>query len=203
MVRSPEDMPIPARFTSTRAGAQSLSTGKSMEPHTHGRGAAPPAPTPIPEDRTPRGRCCVSSSNTGPKARGRRSSEMRKSFLQRMSPQLMLWTALPPGARAPWMWALLRLPRFGGATYANGHDNRSGYREVGLSGPRRRCGGSCSHPPAAQATLRDDLLPEATAVLGRCRSLRLVASLVARTPGAWPHCAPDAAGLCEALCEAA
>ena len=29
------------------------------------------------------------------------------------------------------------------------------------------------------------------------------ASLVARTAGAWPHCSPDAAGLREALCEAA
>jgi transposase len=33
--------------------------------------------------------------------------------------------------------------------------------------------------------------------------LRLGASLVARAPGAWPHRSPDAAGLCEALCEAA
>ena len=31
----------------------------------------------------------------------------------------------------------------------------------------------------------------------------IVASLVARTSGPWPHCAPDAAGLREALCEAA
>ena len=38
--------------------------------------------------------------------------------------------------------------------------------------------------------------------LGRYRSLRFVASLVARTPGAWPHRSLDAAGLCEALCEA-
>src|SRR5271170_3669336 len=115
----------------------------------------------------------------------------------------MLWTALPPDARAPWMWALLRLPRFGGATYANGHDDRSRYREVGFSGPRRRCGGECSYSPAAQATLRDDLLPKAIAVPGRYRSLRLGASLVARTPGDWPLCAADAAGLREALCEAA
>jgi transposase len=28
------------------------------------------------------------------------------------------------------MWALLRLPRFRGATHANCHDNRSRYREV-------------------------------------------------------------------------
>jgi transposase len=33
--------------------------------------------------------------------------------------------------------------------------------------------------------------------------LRLFASLVARAAGAWPHRSPDAAGLCEALCEAA
>src|SRR3984885_6371855 len=30
------------------------------------------------------------------------------------------------------MWALLRLPRFGGANHANDHDNWSRYREVGL-----------------------------------------------------------------------
>ena len=32
----------------------------------------------------------------------------------------------------PWMWALLRLPRFRGATHANGHDNRSRYCKVGF-----------------------------------------------------------------------
>ena len=62
--------------------------------------------------------------------------------------------------------------------------------------------GECSYSPAAQATLRDDLLPEAIAVPGRYRSLRLVASLVARTPSDRPFCAVDAAGLREALCEA-
>ena len=35
------------------------------------------------------------------------------------------------------------------------------------------------------------------------RSLCLVTSLVARTPGTWPHRSPDATGLCEAVCEAA
>src|SRR5438094_825344 len=48
----------------TRAGGQSLSTGKSMELDTHGREAARPAPTPIREDQTPLERCCASSSNT-------------------------------------------------------------------------------------------------------------------------------------------
>ena len=42
-----------------------MSIGKSMELDTHGQEAAQPAPTPIREDRTPRGRCCASSSNTG------------------------------------------------------------------------------------------------------------------------------------------
>src|SRR3977135_664120 len=34
------------------------------------------------------------------------------------------------GTRVPWMWALLRLPRFRGATYADDHDNRSRHRQV-------------------------------------------------------------------------
>ena len=38
------------------------------------------------------------------------------------------------------MWALLRLPRFGGAIHANDHDNWPRYRQVGLSGSWRRCG---------------------------------------------------------------
>src|SRR5215470_15040255 len=45
---------------------------------------------------------------------------------------LMLWTTPPPGARAPWMWVLLRPPRFGEPSYASGHDNWSRHREVGL-----------------------------------------------------------------------
>jgi transposase len=31
------------------------------------------------------------------------------------------------------MWVLLRLPRFGGATHANDHDNRSRQCQVGIS----------------------------------------------------------------------
>ena len=57
-------MPIPARSIPTQAGAQSLSTGKSMERHTHGRAAARLAPAQTLKDRTPRERCCVSSSHT-------------------------------------------------------------------------------------------------------------------------------------------
>src|SRR5437660_11210207 len=35
----------------------------------------------------------------------------------------------------PWMWVLLRPPRFGGATHASGHDNWSRYRQVCFSNP--------------------------------------------------------------------
>src|SRR5580658_3399973 len=101
------------------------------------------------------------------------------------------------------MWELLRLPRFGGATHANGYDNRSGYREVGFSGPRRRCGRQHSHSPTVKASLRPVVFWEAAAMPGWHRSLRLGASLVARTAEAWPHSATDAASLCEALREAA
>jgi len=38
------------------------------------------------------------------------------------------------------MWVLLRLPRFGGANYASGHDNRSRYCEVGISDAGHRRG---------------------------------------------------------------
>src|SRR6476620_7667911 len=40
------------------------------------------------------------------------------------------------GTEVPWMWVLLRPPRFGGAKYASGHDNRSRHRKVGFSNPR-------------------------------------------------------------------
>src|SRR6202022_2999512 len=58
-----EGMPIPARSIPTRVGAESLSTGTSTELNTHGRVAALRAPTLIREDRTQRGKCCVSSSS--------------------------------------------------------------------------------------------------------------------------------------------
>src|SRR5215468_11492955 len=72
-----------------------------------------------------------------PLARADQVIEEGCCLLHCMSPVVMLWTAPPPGARAPKMWALLRLPRFGGASYAHGYDNRSGHCEVGLSGSWR------------------------------------------------------------------
>src|SRR5438105_5433228 len=59
------------------------------------------------------------------------------------------------------------------------------------------------HSAAVEASLRPDLFPEAAIVPDRHGGLRFIALLVARTPGTWPHRSPDAAGLCEALREAA
>src|SRR5258707_15846023 len=56
-------MPIPARSIPTRVGEKSLSTGTFMELDTHGQEAALSAPTLIRGDRTPRGKCCGSSSS--------------------------------------------------------------------------------------------------------------------------------------------
>src|SRR5262245_1911725 len=91
----------------------------------------------------------------------------------------MLWTAPPPGTRVPRKWALLKLSRFGGASHANGYDNRSRHREVGFSGPRHRRGGQGCHPPSVEAPLRPSVLPEASALSDWHRSLCRLASLVA------------------------
>src|SRR6476660_7990386 len=40
------------------------------------------------------------------------------------------------GTRVPWMWALLRLPRFGGATHADDQDNRFRHCQIGVPGSR-------------------------------------------------------------------
>src|SRR6185436_11921380 len=86
------------------------------------------------------------------------------------------------GTSVPWMWALLRLPRFRGASDADDHDNRFRHRKVGFPGSRRRRGrpGDCS--PAIEASLRPYVLPEAIAMCGRYRSLRVGAPLVTRAP---------------------
>src|ERR1700730_13459674 len=51
-------------------------------------------------------------------------------------PVLMLWTAPSTGTRVPWMWVLLKAPRFEGANHANDHHDRSRHRQIGFSGPR-------------------------------------------------------------------
>src|SRR4029079_3228730 len=90
------------------------------------------------------------------------------------------------GTQVPWMWVLLMLPRFGGANHANGHNHRSRYRKVGLSGARHRRRRQGTHPPSAEAPLCPGVLREAAAVPSWDRGLRHVASLVARAQGVWP-----------------
>jgi hypothetical protein len=40
------------------------------------------------------------------------------------------------GTRVPWMWVLLKAPRFEGANHANDHHDRSRHRQIGFSGSR-------------------------------------------------------------------
>src|SRR5207344_3560976 len=81
------------------------------------------------------------------------------------------------GTSVPWMWALLRLPRFRGASDADDNDNRFRHRKVGFPGSRRRRWrpGDCSQ--AIEASLCTDLLPEAIAMSGRYRSLRVLLTI--------------------------
>src|SRR5262249_60858020 len=61
----------------------------------------------------------------------------------------------------------------------------------------------CRPTPSIEAPVPAGLLPEAAAVPDWHRSLCLVASLVTRAPSARSHGSADAAGLCEALRQAA
>jgi hypothetical protein len=58
-------------------------------------------------------------------------------------------------------------------------------------------------PPPAEAPVRGGFVPEAAGLSDQHRSLRLVALLAARAPGARPPCSAQAASLCEALCQTA
>src|SRR5258707_15766111 len=107
------------------------------------------------------------------------------------------------GTSVPGMWALLRLPRFRGANHADDNDNRFRYRQVIFPGSRRRRWRPSGHSPPVEAPLRIGVLPEADALFGRYRSLRLGAPLVALAPASWSHRAVDPTGLCEALRQAA
>src|SRR6185369_14578160 len=70
------------------------------------------------------------------------------------------------GTRVPRLWEQLRLPRFGGAIHANGYDNRSRYRQVGLPSSWAGWRRPGSHPPPVETTLGPGVLSEVTAVLG-------------------------------------
>ena len=63
--------------------------------------------------------------------------------------------------------------------------------------------GNVRCPSATEAPECSGVLSEDAVVPGRDRGLRYIAPLVARDDGTWPHRAADAAGLREALREAA
>src|SRR5262249_46195598 len=69
------------------------------------------------------------------------------------------------GTEVPWMWVLLRPPRFGGAKHASGHDHRSRHREVGVSGSWRRCKRQRCRPSSAEASVCSVIFREAAAML--------------------------------------
>src|SRR5499427_4025857 len=86
-------------------------------------------------------------------------------MLHRLTPEVMLWTAPPPGARecheGRGAWAPDDSEEPG---HADDHDDWSRYREVGFSGSRHRSRWQRSCSPSAQAALCSDVLCEAAAV---------------------------------------
>src|SRR5215472_2535353 len=121
-------------------------------------------------------------------------------MLHRMTPEVMLWTAPPPGARecheGRGAWAPNDSEEPG---HADDHDDWSRYREVGFSGSRHRSRWQRSCSPSAQAALCSDVLCEAAAVPNWHRGMRVITLLVARAPGARSHRTADATGLRQAL----
>src|SRR6516164_4767493 len=115
----------------------------------------------------------------------------------------MLWTAPPPARECQGYGGRLRLPRFGGAIYAVDFDNRSRYRQVGLSSAWRRCGWPSGPTPAVEASERLGVFPKTVAVLGGYRGVRLIAPLVPRAADARAYGAADGAPVYPASLRAA
>ncbi len=83
--RRPTATATAAPSTPTLPARRCASSGRSRGPVTPGRAAARPAPTPTRADRTPRARCCVSSSNTASELH--HASETDRSTLGRGKPR--------------------------------------------------------------------------------------------------------------------
>ena len=66
--------------------------------------------------------------STGPSSRARRGDRVRASFAAVHESAFDAVDGSSTGTEVPWMWVLLRPPRFGGAKHASGHDNWSRYR---------------------------------------------------------------------------
>ena len=96
------------------------------------------------------------------------------------------------------MWALLRLPRFGGSNYAIGHDNRSRHRQACLYGVD--AAGQVVVPPSVKASLHPaffEKLPPCLIGTEACASSHHWSRELQAAQGA-----PDASGLREALRQA-
>src|SRR5215468_11563307 len=83
--------------------------------------------------------------------------------------------------------------------HASDHDERSRYREVGFSGPWRRCWRPGGAPSAVEASLCSRVLWQVGSVPGWHRGLRFISLLGTPASGIGTQCASDAARLCEAL----
>jgi hypothetical protein len=68
---------------------------------------------------------------------GRRSDRIEPLFAAVHESAVDAVDGSSTGTSVPWMWALLRLPRFRGASHADDDDNRFRYRQVGFPGSRR------------------------------------------------------------------
>jgi hypothetical protein len=113
------------------------------------------------------------------------------SLLQLLSAK---WEVLPGGTD---------ISRFGGATHADGHDNRCRHRQsvFQIHGNRRYGPGDC--PPPVEASLHLGVFLRSCSSAWSVSRPVPVTPLVARAAGTWPHRAVDAAGLRQALRQAA
>src|SRR6476646_5552751 len=97
----------------------------------------------------------------------------------------------------------VKAPTIRRSIHANDYDNRSRHCKVSLPGARRLCCWPGGHPSPVEASVRSGVLSEVTAMPDWHRSLRVIALLVTGAAGTGSHCTTDAAGLCEALRQAA
>src|SRR5262249_33684308 len=81
--------------------------------------------------RTPLNSAALFSKELEERGRHRRRAD-RDSLLRLLTAGFDAVDGSSTGTEVPSMWALLRLPRFGGANHADGHDNRPRHCKVGF-----------------------------------------------------------------------
>src|SRR5207253_3113242 len=93
-------------------------------------------------------------------------------------PLVMLSTAPPPARECHGFGCCWGPHDSEEPSHAGDYDNRSRYREVGLSGSRRWCRRPSRPPSPIEASLCSGVLPEGATVPGWYRGLCVVTSLV-------------------------